>query len=97
MRAIILALALAGCASAGSEGSQFSSNAAQLAPGHWLVTCYAFASACTERAKALCPAGYEVRMLDREQVRTGGYGAYGGSYGARSDYHMEVTCRAPPT
>lgn len=97
MRAIILALALAGCASAGSEGSQFSSNAAQLAPGQWLVTCYAFASACTERARALCPAGFDVQQATPEQIRVGGWSPYGGTYGQRTDYHMQVTCKAPAT
>lgn len=68
MRVLVLALALGACAAAGSEGSQFSSNAAELGPGQWLVTCYTFASACTERAKALCPNGYDVRDMSTQAV-----------------------------
>jgi hypothetical protein len=86
MRALVLALLLAACASASGQGSTPGSDAADLGNGQWLITCYTFASNCTQRASLLCPAGFDTLSTQVVPTFTG--------LMQRNDYHMTVQCRA---
>lgn len=99
MRAVLLALCVAACASASGEGvtADWASNsfvdAAEISDGQWLVSCDNAASACTRRARALCPAGFEVVSNQAGQAVSGAVGQYGGGFNTRRQYNMVVRCR----
>lgn len=99
MRALIVALALAACASPQGEGTttDWSRNsfvdAAQLSEGRWLVTCTNAASACTHRAAQLCATGFDVVDTQMSQGAAGAASQYGGGYGTQQRYAMTVQCR----
>lgn len=98
MRAVILALLLAACASPGGEGVASShdgmtvTDAAKVSDGVWIVTCSRI-SDCTRRSGALCPAGFDIAPVSQSQQTSGAVGPYGGGFGTRTSYVMQATCK----
>lgn len=86
---VVLAPALAGCASASGAGMRPGSEAASLGEGRWLITCYNQMNACTQRAAAVCPGGFDVQQITPTTQTAGVIGAPM----HRKDFHLQVTCR----
>lgn len=97
MRALVLALALAACASPNGPGQSVidmnTTDAAPLGSGAWLISCEVAASSCAKRAALVCPAGYETGAVTPVQTQRGAISPYGGGFGTRTDYTMQVVCK----
>lgn len=100
MRALIVALALAGCASADGAGVTSSRDgmswvdAAPMGDGVWLVSCDNRASYCTDRAAKLCPSGFDVTDMAGTSQISAAIGPYGGGFGSREKIRLKVTCKS---
>lgn len=78
-------LALFGCAASSGEGTTTDwgansfVNAAELEKGVWMITCTNAASACTKRARAICPDDYDLISMENNPQLVG--------------YELVVKCR----
>lgn len=96
---LCLALTLTACASSSGEGTTTDwgansfVNAANLGDGQWLITCERSASACTRRARKVCPAGYDVLDLGSGTSTVAGGSLSGFAVNSKKDYELMVLCK----
>jgi len=97
---IAMAMLISACASSSGEGTTADwgansfVNAADLGGGQWFITCTNAMSACTGRARQICPSGFDLVNTDASKAPVGAVTPQGGVLTVRTDYQLMVRCRA---
>jgi hypothetical protein len=101
LAAAALVLALGACASPGGEGTTTDwgansfVNAADMGGGQWFITCSNAMSACTGRARNICPGGFDLINANSQATPVAVANQYGASSSMVQNYQMAISCKKP--